>query len=121
MLDNHRLVHSTFKAVLRPSASKKPPKPHLNVADLGNIEVRRNLISTIDSEFDSITISGDMLDDNQANLDVEELWSSMIDSSNYPPKKFWVSPREITRTGLMNWQKRSFPSSHKKMQHSRPI
>ena len=66
-------------AVLRPPARKQPPKPCLNVADLGNIEVRRNLIPKLDSELDPISISGDLLDDNQANQDVEELWSSMID------------------------------------------
>ena len=76
---DHRLICSTFKAVLRPPARKQPPKPRLNVADIGNIEVRRNLIPKLDSEFDSISISGDILDDNQANQDVEELWSSMID------------------------------------------
>ena len=36
-------------------------------------------MSKLDSELDPISISGDTLDDNQANLDVKELWSSMID------------------------------------------
>ena len=36
-------------------------------------------MSKLDSELDPISISGDTLDNNQVNLDVEELWPSMID------------------------------------------
>ena len=49
------------------------------------------------------------MDDNQANLDVEELWSSIIKVLQSPPKKFWVSSREKTLTDLENRQKDSSP------------
>ena len=69
-------------------------------------------MSKLDSELDPISISGDTLDDNQANLDVKDVLQSSSKE---------VYPRERTWTGLTNWKKRPFPSLHRKMQHSRPI